>query len=317
VIKVKDVEIKHKGQTFVVGQIDESRYFQQNVRGSHYAPVYDARAFDYLAYRVIRRGKNRFDNRIVIAGPPRTGKTTIACTWARKIDLDFPVENVTFRLDDYKKCLASLPPADPQRGKFPVAILDESGVDLYSKDWATVWVKAMAKVFQIVGKKRLTMIMNLPHRNLLAKDLRDAMHFWVNTSVEDELRGYAEVRESKANPWTTPYWNPLFGIVFEEMTGKWWDEYEKRKDEFIDEYTSQESAPMNQRIQRISEQRDRALKALRENHTLREIETLTGMSDGQISKITGGERASPSPQALTSPQAQKHEAMKREIGRGP
>lgn len=316
-IKIKETEIKFKGQSFPVGLIDEARYFQQNVRGAHYAPVYDSRAFDYLAWRVIRRGKNKFDNRIVIAGPPRTGKTTIACTWARKIDPDFPVENVTFRLDDYKKCLASLPQADPAHDKFPVAILDESGVDLYSKDWATVWVKAMAKVFQIVGKKRLTMIMNLPHRNMLAKDMRDAMHFWVNTSIEDELRGYAEVRESKANAWTTPYWNPLFGIVFEEMTGKWWDSYEKLKDEFIDEYTSQDSAPINQRLQRIMDQRDRALKALRGSHTLREIETLTGMSDGQVSKITGPEPARQSPQALTPPQEEKHEAKKHEKGKEP
>jgi Fe-S cluster biosynthesis and repair protein YggX len=300
---MKDVPIKFKGQVFIVGLVDEARYFQQNVRGEHYAPVYDSRAFDYLAYRLIRRGKNKFDNRIVIAGPPRTGKTTIACTWAKKIDPDFPVENVTFRLDDFKKCLNELPAADPEHEKFPVAILDESGVDLYAKDWATTWVKAMAKVFQIVGKKRLTMIMNLPHRNLLAKDMRDAMHFWVNTSIEDEMRGYCEVREAKANPWTTPYWNPLFGVVFEEMSGKWWNEYEKRKDEFIDEYTSQESAPMNQRIHKLMEQRDLAIKALRKNHTLREIEDLTGVDDAQVSRIIDNRRASPSPHAFTPQQA--------------
>lgn len=261
-IKLEDAEIQWKGQKFQVGLIDKARYFQQNARGNHYAPVYDERAFDYLAYRVKRRGKNKFDNRIVIAGPVRTGKTTIACTWARKIDPDFPVENISFRLADYKKMLAELPNADPEHDVFPTGILDESGVDLYSKDWATVWVKNMAKVFQIVGKKRLTMIMNLPHRNLLAKDMRDAMKFWVNTDDQEELRGYAEVRESKANPWASPYWNPLFGLVFNELSGKWWAEYESAKDDFIEEYTREDAAPIPQRVQKLKEQRDSAIRAL-------------------------------------------------------
>lgn len=292
---IKDVEIEYKKKKFTVGLVDDQKYFQQNVRGAHYAPVYDERAFDYLAYRVIRRSKHKFDNRIVIAGPPRTGKTTIACTWARKIDPDFPVENVSFRLADFKTRLNLLPPADPEHDKFPIAILDESGVDLYAKDWATTWVKDMAKIFQIVGKKRLTMMMNLPHRNLLAKDMRDAMHFWINTSIEEEYRGYAEVREARPNPWAAPYWNPLFGLVFNELQDKWWDEYEKAKDDFIDEYTRQDAAPIPVRVQRVTDQRDKALRELRRFHSCREIMEITGVDDSQVSKATGEKRtATPS-----------------------
>lgn len=287
---MKDVVIKHKKDSFTVGLIDESRFFQQNSRGEHYAPVYDSRIFDYLACRVIKRGKNKFDNRIVIAGPPRTGKTTIAATWARRIDPDFPVEHVTFRLEDYKKCLASLPPADPEHGNHPMSILDESGVDLYAKDWATRIVKDMAKVFQIVGKKRLTMMMCLPHRNLLAKDMRDEMHFWANTSIEDELRGFAEVREAKPNPWSAPYWNPLFGIVFEEMNDKWWSDYESAKDDFIDEYTKQESATIPRRVQLLTEQRDKCIRELRKTHSTREIEDISGVSDTSVSRIDQNKR---------------------------
>jgi len=288
---MKDVEIKHKKFSFTVGLIDDARYFQQNVRGTHYAPVYDSRSFDYVAHRLTTRGKNYFDNRILIAGPPRTGKTTVAATIARKIDPDFPVDNVTFRLEDFRKTLSSLKPADPENNYYPMAILDESGVDLYAKDWATRIVKDMAKVFQIVGKKRLTMFLVLPHRNLLAKDMRDEMHFWFNTVVEDEYRGFCEVRESKPSPWKSPYWKPLFGIVFEEMKDRWWDEYEKKKDEFIEEYTRQEPAIVPQRVQVLSEQRDKCIRALRQKgFSLRELGEIVGVDHSIISRIADNKR---------------------------
>lgn len=283
---MQEVTIKHKKDSFTVGLIDEARYFQQNVRGAHYAPVYDSRAFDYLCSRITRRSSNYFDNRIVIAGPPRTGKTTIACTIARKIDPNFPVENVTFRLEDFRKTLSSLPPADPGKGVYPMAILDESGVDLYAKDWATRVVKDMAKVFQIVGKKRLTMFLVLPHRNLLTKDIRDEMHFWINTIVEDEYRGFAEVREAKPSPWSAPYWKPLFGIVFDEMKDDWWAEYEQRKDIFIEQYTSQETEALPRRTETLIKQRDKCIIALRrQGLSLREIEKICGINTSWISRI--------------------------------
>jgi hypothetical protein len=295
-VLIKDVEIKYKNQSFTVGLIQDEKLFQQNVRGAHYAPVYDSRAFDYLAYRVVRRGRSRFDNRIVIAGPPRTGKSTIACTWAKHVDPDFSVDSVAFRLEDYKKILHELPPADPENEKWPMAILDESGVDLYAKDWATRMVKDMVKVFQIVGKKRLTMMMCLPHRNLLTKDMRDEMHWWCNTSVEDdELRGFCEIRYAKPNPWAAPYWNPLFGIVYEELTGKWWGEYEKKKDDFIDDYTKQESATVPHRIQQLTDQRNALIIELRKDHSLRDIEKMTGLDHGNISRIALQSRTTGSP----------------------
>lgn len=276
-----DVVIKHKDAKFTVGLVQEEKYFQQTVRGQHYAPVYDGRVFDYLAHRVVARGKARFDNRIVIAGPPRTGKSTIACTWARRIDPDFPVENVSFRLADYKDRLASLPPADPVKGKWPMAVLDESGVDLYSKDWATRHVKDMVKVFQIIGMKRLTMMMCLPHRNLLAKDMRDEMHWWINTCMDDdELRGYCEVRYAKPNPWATPYWNPLFGIVYDELNDSWWREYESYKNDFIEEYTRTAPVEPTEREKHLVRQRDVAIVELRKRgFSAQQVETIIGVKN--------------------------------------
>jgi len=283
---LKDVVINHKKDFFTVGMIEESRYFQQNTKGNHYAPVYDSRAFDYLVCRAKKRVKNRFDNRIVTAGPPRTGKTTAAGTWARKIDPDFSVENVSFRLADFRADLASLPAADPEHDKFPIAVLDESGVDLFAKDWYTKVAKDMAKVFQICGKKRLTMFLNLPHRNFLTRDMRNEMHFWLNTCLEDEYRGYCEVREAKPNPWDAPYWAPLFGVVFEEMSGKWWNEYEKRKDEFIEKFISVGPITIPERVQKLLKQRNSLIRDLaKRGVSYRTIEGICGVGTGSISAI--------------------------------
>lgn len=284
---MKDVLIKYRGEEFEVGLIDEKHYFQSDKKGSpSYAPIYDERAIEYLGARLKRRTVNRYDNRVVTAGPPRTGKTTLTANWARTIDPDFPVENVAFRLSDYKKILSSLRPADPEHGYYPMSVLDESGVDLYAKDWATLWVKDMAKVFQIVGKKRLTMFMNLPHRNLLAKDMRDAMHFWANTVADEEYRGFAEIREACPSIWFAPYWKPLFGVIFNEVTGKWWQDYESAKDDFIEDFTKQPAQEIPERVQRLTAQRDASIKlARRLGASQRDLVEVTSLEQTTISGI--------------------------------
>lgn len=290
-MRAKEVVVQYPpndpdGEKFTVGMLQPSYKAQSDRYGDVFVPVYDSRIYDYMAYRVKRRVGKKLDNRIVLAGPPRSGKTTDAATWARRIDPDFPVEHVSFRLADFRQDLASLPDADPERGVFPIAVLDESGVDLYAKDWAKRIVKEMVKVFQIVGKKRLTMIMSLPHRNLLTKDMRDAMHFWVNTRLLHENRGFAEFREASESPWYAPYWEALFGFVSEELTGRWWNEYEKRKDEFIDKFTSLEPVTVPERIQKLLRQRNSLIRELaKRGVSYRAIEGICGVDSGNIGRI--------------------------------
>lgn len=284
---MNDTTIEYRRQQFQVGLVQEAKYFQSNVTGNHYAPVYDSRAFDYLAYRARKRGKLAYDNRILITGPVRTGKSTIAATWARAIDPDFPIENVAFRLADFLKVMNDLPAASPTNDVFPVAILDESGVDLYRHDWASIWVKNMAKVFQIVGKKQLTVILNLPHKDMLATNIANQMKFWITTlDDEEEMRGYAEVRLSKYNLWGPPYWNPLFGIMFEQLSDKWWSSYEGFKDEFINAFLAEEATTESIRLKKVREQRDIALQELKKHMTIREIEDLTGVDHARIARLS-------------------------------
>lgn len=289
---MKDVVIDSglpAGVQVPVGLIGENYRAQSTERGRNpcYIPIYDERFVNYMVEKVKYHTRRKFDNRIVMTGPPGAGKTTEAITFARRIDPDFPVENVTFRLQDFRMKLAELGEADPKKDYYPTAILDESGVDLYSKDWAKTHTKEMSKVFQIIRKKKLTMIMCLPHRNLLTKDIRDAMHWWFDMKVIHEFRGFCVVREAVPNEWKDPWWNPLAAYIFDELDDDFWHVYESRKDTFIDGFVREMPKTESARTLRLTEQRNALITELHKNHkvTVRDIEKLTGIDDGNVSRI--------------------------------
>lgn len=254
------------GKVFTVGLISEDFNIGGSRKGKNIVPVYDNRVTDYIAEMAKKRIHHKFDARVLISGPVRTGKSTTAIAIARAIDPDFPAENIAFRLEDFREILSRLPSADPEKGIYPCAILDESGVDLYSKDWQMRLVKEMAKVFQIIGKKNLTMIMCLPHRLLLTKDIREQMHIWVNTRTDlDGERGFAELREAVENIWQLEvFWKPLCGFCFDEIADDFWKAYELRKDVFITEFiaTAAERKPerVSKKNERLTEQRNNLIK---------------------------------------------------------
>jgi len=229
------------GRTIEVGMVSERYLIGSNRRGKQNVPVYDDRVVEYIAEMAKKRVYKKFDCRILITGAVRTGKSTLACKIARKLCPDFTPEHVCFRLQDFTDVLSKLSPADPERGYFPTAILDESGVDLYSKEWQTVLVKRMAKIYQVIGKKNLTMIMCLPHRNLLTRDIREQLHIWVVTrTTPDGDRGFAELREGVDNIWNMElFWKPLCAFTFDGLDDDFWAEYEARKDVFIDKFVSE------------------------------------------------------------------------------
>lgn len=280
----------YNGQQVPVGLISEGYRCQATKQGKPITcSVYDERFANYMVELLKQHVVRKFDNRILMTGPPGSGKSTEAITLARLIDRDFPVESVTFRLSDFRKKLAELPEAVPSEGWYPAAVLDESGVDLYSKDWAKTHTKEMSKVFQIIRKKKLTMIMCLPHRDLLTKDIRDAMHWWFDMKTIQQYRGFAVVREAKHSEWSPPWWRPMGAYIFDELDDDFWKTYEERKDLFIEEFTAEAPQTSNARTQKLMEQRDACIKVLRKNKvSVREIERITGLDDGRISRIANG-----------------------------
>jgi len=274
------------GRIITAGLISEEYKIGGNRKGMQIVPVYDHRIIKYIAELAKKRVIHKFDCPILIAGPRRTGKTTTASYIARELNPDFTPDLMAFRLENFRHLLSDLPPADPDNGFYPVAILDESGVDLYSKDWQQRLQKEMVKVFQIIGKKRLTMIMCLPHRNLLTKDIRESMHLWIQTKVDmDGERGFAELREGVDNIWNLElYWKPICGFCYDQLDDDFWKSYELKKDRFIDDFIQLESLPDASARGKLVAQRDAAITYIASN------KKAMGMSDADIARLVSMRR---------------------------
>lgn len=258
-----EVLLEANGKKIPVGRIMKNYEIGRMKSHKQVVSVYDMRIHNWLAEKAKQRVNHKWDCPILIVGRRRTGKSLNAACIARKVDPDFPIENVAFRLEDFRNILNNLAPADPANGFYPVAVYDESGVDLYSKDWQRRSVKEMVKIFEIIGMKRITMIFNLPHRNLLVGDLRESMQYWIAVKTLDEERGFAELREAAENEniWQLKsFWKPLCGYHFEEVADKWWTEYERAKHDFIDDYTQRDPDIDLSRSGKVTAQRDALLR---------------------------------------------------------
>lgn len=287
--EIPEVELPPiNGRVIKVGLINDEYNIGGSRKGRNVVPVYDGRVVEYITEMAKKRVLHKFDARVLISGPVRTGKSTVAVDVARKLNPKFTADQVAFRLEDFTDILAELPPADPKNGKYPVAIYDEAGTGLYSKDFQMKLVKQMAKIFQIIGKKNLTMIMCLPHRNLLTRDVREQMHIWINTRTDLEgERGFAELREGIENIWQLElYWKPICGFCFDECTDDFWTSYEIHKDKFIQDFTKGKvDAPT--RVSDAIYQRNKAIKlaASRQRKTLKEMSEILDLNPGAISDI--------------------------------
>lgn len=292
-VELQEVQLPPiNGKILIAGMISDSYKIGGSRRGAQKVPIYDHRIIPYIAEMAKSRVRKKFDCPILIAGQRRTGKTTNAIAIARELNPRFTSDLIAFRLEDFRKILANLPPAEPENDFYPVAILDESGVDLYSKDWQQRLQKEMVKVFQIIGKKRLTMILCLPHRNLLTKDIREAMHLWIQTKTDmDGERGFAELREGCDNIWQLElYWKPLCGFCYNQQDDDFWDSYEERKDAFIEEFIQLSPVPDASHRAKVMEQRDNAIKLMVKHKkdiglNARAMSKVVGMSEETMSKI--------------------------------
>lgn len=288
---MKDVLLEANEKKIRVGMIQDNYEIGHLRFKKQIVPIYDKRIHSYIGEKAKEWVNKKFDCPILIVGKRRRGKSLNGACIARKVDEDFPLDNVAFRLDGFREMLNKLPRANPKKGLYPVAIYDEAGVDLYSKDWQRRFVKEMVKVFQIIGKKRIVMIFCLPHRNLLVGDLRESMQYWIAVKTVDQERGFAELREASENEniWQLKsFWKPLCGYHFEEVQDKWWTEYEKVKDDFIDDYCNGESEPDLSRAQRVTQQRDALIKfvcAQPRPPTQDQLEHVLGLNRTTISHI--------------------------------
>lgn len=281
------------GAPITVGVLEEERLLQKTRFGAIVGPLYDERFLDYLADYAWNQIADLWDLIIMYTGERRVGKSTFALKLARRIDPDFPVRHVAFRLDGFDNLLGALPRADAEHGLFPQAALDEAGYDLFAQNWMQEVQRNTVRKFEVIGEKGEIVHMMLPHRCHLNKGLRDSMaKLWVNVETDQGKRGLAVICEAVPNKWELEvYWRPLGAMRFSpfEDDDPFWTEYMTTKRAFVDEAASARSEPdmMNPRRAKATAQRDAALRALRRFGGLknREIAEQVGLPKGTVDRV--------------------------------
>lgn len=226
------------GKRYDVGMVQEEYQMGYASHKVLTVPIYDERYKNVLADDMMNRPRNGFDTIVMCTGERRTGKTTLSAQLARAIDKNFSVDNVVFRLNEFNQVLKDNPYADPKKGVFPQALLDEAGFDLFSQNWMERMQRNMVKKFEVIGIKKQIVHLVLPHRDFLNKKLREGMaQFWLNTEIRHGKRGLVELRRGVPNKWQLDrYWAPYAAFTFNDMDDSpWWAEYLDKKRAFVDE----------------------------------------------------------------------------------
>ncbi len=83
---VDEVTIELHGMRQKVGVISEEYIIGGSTKGKQSVPIYDERIIPCIAEMSKRRVRKKFDARVLITGPVRTGKSTLACMIARALD---------------------------------------------------------------------------------------------------------------------------------------------------------------------------------------------------------------------------------------
>jgi hypothetical protein len=250
---------------------------------------YGSEYLEMVVSYIRNRRNNLFDSLVMITGAERTGKSTIALQLARRLDPDFPLSSVCFKIGDFSKCINEAPDGS-------VIIFDESGFDMFNQEWWADFQKELIKKLLVIGVKQLVLILCVPHRMEINKKLRERrVAFWINvfTKGDGYVRGHATFRRGIGNEWEEEtYWEGLAAFRFGPMTGQFWDEYGEIKRKFVDEVSAGTYHPgYEQNTSKAIETRNLAIDALRgRKMTQIEIANAVGLDQSVVSKILNREK---------------------------
>ncbi len=244
-------------------------------------PEYGPEFLGYMAGTMRFRNRQGFDNVIMVTGDERSGKSVLAQTLAKEI-LGHPIalDKITFKLSDFNKAIADAPMGD-------VIIMDEAGVDLFAPEWWDEFQTILVKKLFVIGVKRLTLIMVIPHQKDLNKKIRSRrVKYWFNVYHQRGTleRGFCTVREACSNEWDQDvYWDTIACCRFNNLSGPEWDEYSAKKMAFVEELNSGEYG------NRTSKRSDRSfliyLLATKGKMSQEAIAKEMGLSQSAISQI--------------------------------
>jgi hypothetical protein len=262
-----DLTNRVSGNTFTVGVLQDEYTMAVENGTPKTTHLYDHRFIDYLVDMIMDRPRHKFATNIMVAGEPRTGKSTLAITMARRTDPKFGPSQVGFTLDEYMKIFASNPYADPKKGIIPQAIADESGFAMAAPKHAEREQVNLGLMFQVTPVVNTISYFVLPHKDFLLKSIRDTMiQYWIEVVTDKLVRGFAEVREGVHSKFSKDvYWKPVAAFTFDPAPkDAWWNEYFTRKVEFVDrirnEPLSQQGASTREKD--LVRQRNHAIRTM-------------------------------------------------------
>ncbi len=188
---------------------------------------------------------------VAITGEMGTGKSSLALRMAEILSDEYGlkfkgVKDIYFNLDDLKTELAS--------AKHRVMIVDEAGVQLYSRDFAKEANKEIVKIAQMLRFRNSVIIWTLPHFGFLDKGVRLLIHHVWRTEkhfMKNQKTGEVElIRVAKPYVVVTDFINArslriepasvkIKGQYVEVPWMRWkmprektWEEYQKKKEQF-------------------------------------------------------------------------------------
>lgn len=265
-----------------------------NLIGHHYAvgpdgpvkiPMFDESGFDWIVASMREQIEDGYDAPFIVTGDRRKGKSVFTLKVSRRHFSNFRVENVHFAIEPFMSDLENIPEADPRIGYYPTVDYDESITGLHNQEWQSQ--VPYVKVLNIIGKKRITMPIVLPHISDLNPKVTRMMSFWVFIYQ----RGVAEIRVPKTNQFDKSiFWIPYCAIKYDAFPedDPFWMAYSERKDKFISDYTKQQSeldAPRGLAGKYV-QQRNTLIDHLRETKkmTVEEMAELLDVKTGTIYK---------------------------------
>lgn len=274
----------------------------KQARRTFNVPLVDKSGIRFLAETITERIDNNRDCMVLWTGDRGAGKTTGIAHVALEVNPKLPLEAVVFWLEDFGKRLSSNPQGGYNeklgRSLYPQVILDEAGHALYGPQWLAREQLEIAKNMIINRVMRQIIHVAVPKRKQFNNQIRDMAYIWVHVSEPVEYKqGFAVVRlappRSQSEFFSEKYWEPKMAFIYPEMTGEWWDAYERKKIEFVRK-ASEDMGKAKSASSKFQAQRDLILK---EYYTYRkrkgdpisyaELGEIVGLAKGTLSDILG------------------------------
>lgn len=207
-------------------------------------PLVDSSGVNFGTEIVKERIAKKRDCPILLTGDPGIGKSTLALWFALLINNMFSLDDVTFWLEDFAQRFNANLMGDAKQNRFPQNLLDESGHALFGQRWFDQAQIELAKTMIVTRILKQITYFPVPRRKQLNSQVRERPFMWIHVYEPHEYEQgsaklYLAPPEKQSEFYETKYWEPKLVFTFKELKGQFWDAYEEKKIQFVNEATEQ------------------------------------------------------------------------------